>query len=339
MLGAETLYGAKPSNPLMKFPNGYGMHMIQEKSPDIRINAHLLSNKNLEPIEGSAALANKQCNECYYGPNKGSECTTATSGTFKCCGDSPACTTATSDDYCHCTTKNNSSGTKTKYRIEVDMTISREIDKFKRVDIWSVTAPACHVNQKGVSVFEKETPDNYCYHNRLSTYSGGGSLFHKIDLQDDDDPLVETKMNVIAPASGLIVYGVGHLHTGGVSASLRINGKEVCTTGTTYGTNSNEKTNARNEQNHLIATGSCYNTAIYNDGGVRFDEGDVITAESIYNGSSNDDRFVGHGAAGEHKNVMSYFCIGVIFDGNSDWLTEKRNTEALFNDFANTAGL
>jgi len=146
-------------------------------------------------------------------------------------------------------------------------------------------------------------------------------------------------MNVIAPASGLIVYGVGHLHTGGVSASLHINGKEVCTTGTTYGTNSNERTNARNEQNHVIAIGSCYNTAIYNDGGVRFNEGDVITAQSIYNGSINDDRFVGHGAGGEHKNVMSYFSIGVIFDGNSDWLTEKRNTKALKNNFVSTAGL
>merc|ERR1719491_2019651 len=340
MLGAETLYGSKPSNPLIKFPNGYGMHsVISEQIPSININAHLLSNKNLEPTDGSIALAHKQCNECYYGANKGSDCTTATSGTFKCCGDSPACTTATSDDYCHCTIKNKSSRTKTKYRIEVDMTISREIDKFKRVDMWTVTAPACHVNQKGTSIFEKLSPDNFCYHNTLLPYFGGASLFHKIDLQNDDDPLVETKMNVIAPASGLIVHGLGHLHTGGVSATLRINGKEVCTTGTTYGSNTNEKTNARNEQNHLIAIGSCYHTAIYNDGGVRFKEGDVITAESIYNGSINDDRFVGHGAAGEHKNVMSYFVLGVIFDGNSDWLTEKRNTKKLFNNFVNTAGL
>jgi len=345
MLGAEALMGSTPSNPSTKFPNGYGMHMIKEKTPAININAHLLSNKNLEPIDGSIALAHKQCNECYYGPNKGSDCTPEVSGSFKCCGDSKACETATSDDYCHCTIKNDESGsgtkkTKTKYRIEVDLNISREIDKFKRIDMWTLSAPACHVNQKGVSVFEKLTPDGYCYNN-TGSFNGGGSLYHKIDLQDDDssNPLVETKINIIAPASGLIVYGVGHLHTGGVSATLRINGKEICTTGTTYGTNSNETTNARNEQNHLIAIDSCYDTPIYKDGGIRFKEGDVITAESIYNGSSNDDRFVGHGAAGEHKNVMSFFTIGVIFDGNSEWLTEKRNTRTLFNNFFHSVGL
>ena len=338
MLGAEVLSGSTPSNPQMKFPNGYGMHMIQEKTPAININAHLLSNKNLEPIEGSAALAHKQCNECYYGKHKGSQCTPEVSGTFKCCGDSASCTIATNDEYCHCTTNHKSSGTKTKYRIEVDMNISREIDKFKRIDMWTLTAPACHNNQKGVSVFEKEKPDNYCYHNTLPR-AGGGSIFHKIDLQDDDDPLVKTKISMIAPASGLIVWGSGHLHTGGVSSELRINGKEVCTTEATYGTDSNEKTNARNEQNHLIAMGSCYDTAIYSDGGIRFNEGDVMTAESIYNGSINDDRFVGHGAAGEHKNVMSFFTMGVIFDGDSDWLTGKRNSASIRNNFVNIAGL
>jgi len=341
MIGAEALT-VSPEKPGVKFPNGYGMHVIyDQEKPMIHINAHLLSNKNLKPIEGSAALAHKQCNECYYGPNKGLECTPEVSGTFKCCGDSTSCLTATSDDYCHCTTNNKGSSNKiTKYQIQVDMNISRDIDKFKRVDIWTLLAPACQVNQKGVSVFEKVTPDNFCYNN-TSNFFGGGSAFHKIDLQNDDNPLglVETKVNVIAPASGLIVFGLGHLHTGGVSATLRINGKVVCTTGTTYGTNNDEKANARNERNHLIGIDTCYDTAIYKDGGIRFQEGDVMTAESIYNGSRNDDRFIGHGAAGEHKNVMSFFTMGVIFDGDSDWLTEKRNSASLSNNFDPIAGL
>jgi len=75
MIGAEALT-VSPEKPGVKFPNGYGMHVIYDKEkPMIHINAHLLSNKNLEPIEGSAALAHKQCNECYWGPNKGSDCT------------------------------------------------------------------------------------------------------------------------------------------------------------------------------------------------------------------------------------------------------------------------
>ena len=51
------------------------------------MNAHVLSNKNLQPIEGSLDLARKQCNECYYAPGKGDLCVPETNGTFACCGD------------------------------------------------------------------------------------------------------------------------------------------------------------------------------------------------------------------------------------------------------------
>ena len=63
MLGAEVL----TADPLV-YPKGYGYHVIAEEKPNIVINAHLLSNKDLKPINGSLPLARKLCNECYYAP-------------------------------------------------------------------------------------------------------------------------------------------------------------------------------------------------------------------------------------------------------------------------------
>ena len=63
MLGAEVL----TADPLV-YPKGYGYHVIAKEKPNIVINAHLLSNKDLKPINGSLPLARKLCNECYYAP-------------------------------------------------------------------------------------------------------------------------------------------------------------------------------------------------------------------------------------------------------------------------------
>ena len=63
MLGAEVL----TADPHV-YPKGYGYHVIAKEKPNIVINAHLLSNKDLKPINGSLPLARKLCNECYYAP-------------------------------------------------------------------------------------------------------------------------------------------------------------------------------------------------------------------------------------------------------------------------------
>ena len=63
MLGA----GVLTADPLV-YPKGYGYHVIAKEKPNIVINAHLLSNKDLKPINGSLPLARKLCNECYYAP-------------------------------------------------------------------------------------------------------------------------------------------------------------------------------------------------------------------------------------------------------------------------------
>ena len=62
MTGAELLTYSEEM-PYMKFADGYGF--IVRKDRDFHVNAHLLSNVDLEPIDGSLALAKKECNECY----------------------------------------------------------------------------------------------------------------------------------------------------------------------------------------------------------------------------------------------------------------------------------
>eukprot|EP00751_Fragilariopsis_kerguelensis_P017881 CAMPEP_0170841298 /NCGR_PEP_ID=MMETSP0734-20130129/5094_1 /TAXON_ID=186038 /ORGANISM="Fragilariopsis kerguelensis, Strain L26-C5" /LENGTH=534 /DNA_ID=CAMNT_0011209279 /DNA_START=174 /DNA_END=1778 /DNA_ORIENTATION=- len=352
MVGAEVLT-RDASDPYVKFPEGYALHVFYEDSPTIKINAHLLSNKNLAPIDGSMALAHKHCNECYYAPGKGSDCTPAFEGTFKCCGDSESCTIsgglcgcATNDDdnesslLQHSNNNNNNDMSKkkkvTRYQVQADILISRDIGKFHRVDQWTFAAPACFKNLDGKASFNEYALDNYCNDTKLGTE---GSLFHQIEEQEDDQPYVETRISSIAPTSGKIVWAQSHLHTGGVNATLRLNGDIICSTGTTYGTGIDKQSNIFNEQNHLIKIDSCYDTPIFKDGGIEFKEGDVLTTESIYNGSINDERFVGYRAAGEHKNVMSMFFLGVVFDGNTRYAKEKRTSFNGFGDITYSFGL
>ena len=111
------------------------------------------------------------------------------------------------------------------------MLITRDIDKIKRVDSWTLAAPACRVNLKGEAVFETYKPDSFCYNNTLSTFTGDNSLFHHIELQEDNEnPYVKTMVSSVAPSSGLIVLAGSHLHTGGVNATLMINGIPLCST-------------------------------------------------------------------------------------------------------------
>lgn len=329
MIGAEVMTRDEEM-PYMSFPHGYALHIMAEDSPHINTNAHLLSNKDLAPINGSLTLAHKHCNECFYAPHKGSDCTPEKSGTFQCCGDSKACMAG---ELCTCATNAPTNTAKTtKYKIEVDVLISRNVHKFIRIDQWNFAAPSCQVNLLGDSIFEEYHPDNYCFNNKLKLTTGGGALFHQIP-QDDENPFIHTKVNVIAPAGGTIFWAVAHLHTGGINATLRLNGKVICSAGAIYGSDNSEN-NALNEKNHLIQIEPCHEIESTS---VHFNADDVFTTESFYYGGTDDERFEGYGAAGEHKNVMSMMFMGVVFEGNAEYLFKNRTSFNLWNDFVHLA--
>ena len=361
MLGAEVLNRDNKNDPYMRLPEGYALHVMDDENPHLRTNAHLISNKNLAPIQGSQERAHKECNECYYAPGKGSDCTPEVSGTFFCCGDSTACTNG--DETCTCPTTSNiaaahtrSKPTTTKYTIELDVLVSRDVHKFQRIDQWNFAAPACSVNILGDSILENYSPDNYCSKVNLlpSTRSkknskftskmptgyvvlstGDGSLFHQV-YENNQEPYLRTSVSILAPAAGTMVWAQSHLHTGGVNATLYKNGVAVCSTEALHGTNEDPSINARNEQNHLVRISSCYDQI---SSGIRFDKGDVFTTESYYYAGTDDSRFSNPLGAGEHKNAMSMFFTGVVLDGNSKFLTRDRTSFNEWNDFVHVAGL
>lgn len=362
MLGAEVLNRDNDKDPYMRLPNGYAMHITNYENPYLRTNAHLISNKNLAPIEGSQERAHKECNECYFAPTKGSDCTPEVSGTFLCCGDSLACTE--SDQGCFCPTLSKSSNkskfTTTKYTIELDVLVSRDLHKFQRIDQWNFAAPSCSVNLMGESVLEDYPKDSYCAKESLlpSTKprskasqhirkpqmptgymvlsTGGGALFHQV-YENNQEPYLRTSVNILAPAGGKLVWAQSHLHTGGVNATLYQNGVPICSTTAQHGTDEDPSTNARNERNHLVRISSCYDQI--SSSGIHFEEGDVFTTESYYYAGTGDARFSNVLAAGEHRNAMSMFFTGVVFDGNSKFLTEDRTSFNEWNDFVHVAGM
>jgi len=338
MLGAEVLTFDE-NMPYMSFPDGYALHIVVEETPHLMVNAHVLSNKDIAPIGGSLARAHKECNECFYAPGRGSDCKPEVSGTFACCGDSFACTVGGEQCACATNAKTDTSQT-TKYRIEIDLLISKDLNKFKRVDQWGFAAPACAVNLNNVAVFEEYPADNYCFQQnnkkaKENLFIGGGSLFHSVP-ENDINPYLKTKINVLAPTGGTIVWAQGHLHSGGINGTLLLNGEALCTVDAVYGNDSNPATNARNEQNHLIHMGSCYSEV--GEKGIRFEKGDVFTTETFYYGGTDDERMDSIDAAGAHNNVMSMFFTTVDFDGDAELLTKKRTSFNLWNEFVLVAG-
>lgn len=194
------------------------------------------------------------------------------------------------------------------------MFLSSDLDKFKNVQILQLYANYCDFKSElFLNVNRREPLREYCSGVTLqeARTSKRGNNFN-IELQDDDDPHVLTKMSYISQRSGKIVFAQSHLHTGAVNATLRINGEIICSTGTKYGNDMNPSTNARNEQNHLVHIDTCLETGIFDDGGINFNIGDVITSESIYFAGINDDR-LDDGMGGEHKMAMSWFFMYVYF--------------------------
>lgn len=283
--GAETL-SRKSDDPILSFPDGYAMHVRNEIHPSLSFDTHILSNKNLAPIDGSLELARKECNECYYAPGKGPECTLEASGTNACCGHSHACMNGLAGE-CSCpVTTTAATKSTTKYRMEMDFLVSKDLDSFQNVNMWMLTAASC-------------------------TNCGGGS-FHQVPQQSNEEPYYKSTSTLVSPASGTIVYAQSHLHTGGVNATIYRNGIPICSNTAEHGTNPDPSTNTGNEQNHIVSIDSCYDKI--SSTGIHLDIGDVLTTESYYYGGNDDARFSSELAAGEHKNAMSIVFVGIVFD-------------------------
>lgn len=277
--GSEDI-SAYYEDPVWSFPDGYGIEVPAENFPKLAVFGHFISNKNLAPLNGSVGRARKECNECYYAPGKGNMCTPDQNGSFACCGvkQTPtSCETTTTDS------------TRTKYRLELNFLVSRNIESFKPITFWQLFGPLCDT-YRGSACGAGGVKS-------LKGYGGGAAYFEVPELPNEE-PYFKTEASIASPASGELFVSFAHLHTGAVNSTLYLNGEPVCTSIATHGTDPDPSTNVGNEQDHLVYISSCDHT-------IRFEVGDVWSWDSYYYGGLDDPRFSSPELAGARKRGLS----------------------------------
>ena len=159
-------------------------------------NIHLLRTEGL--AGDNPFRAAKECNECYYSPGKGEGCTPKHNGTFACCGE-----VGSKDAHMSCAVGPNPPAAR-DYQLRYTFNYTHEMAKVRRVYVGTIAAPSCQV-------------------------------FYSV-LRNDTQPVNHVGYSLSAPARMTVLFSVGHLHSGGVNISLSVNGKAVCTSFPTYGT-------------------------------------------------------------------------------------------------------
>ena len=208
--------GAESRNTPANFPDGQGYHVYNADENQWGANIHLLHTVDLEG--SSPAAAAKQCNECYYAPGKGPQCTVANNGTFMCCGD--ACYSG----ICKCPTKPGTKMIPTDYYLSYTVTYTYDVEVIAPIGIGVYTTPNCR-------------------------------LYYGVE-RNDTNPYSVSRTSFTVEEDAEIVYAVGHLHTGGVNISMYVNDEYVCTSYPTYGTDPSNT--AGNEKGYLVKMSYCF---------------------------------------------------------------------------------
>lgn len=130
---------------------------------------------------------------------------------------------------------------------------------------------------------------------------------HNIEA-NDVDPVKVTSYSWIAPASGDIVFAVGHVHNAGINVSLAINDVIVCTTVPVYGT---QDSVPGNEKGYLVGNPGCDNVTKSN-------AGDKITVTSHYWVGTGVDPTGSGLPGGFHGGVMDYMYLAYARDSLRD---------------------
>jgi hypothetical protein len=126
--------------------------------------------------------------------------------------------------------------------------------------------------------------------------------------ENNAQPLRATEYSWDSQVDGEVVFGVGHLHNGGVNITLSRNGVEVCTTVPVYGT---EEGKAGNEKGYLVGAPPCIKKGETNTDSVHVEAGDTLTVRSLYWVGSGVDPTGSKLPGGFHGGVMSLFYLGV----------------------------
>lgn len=188
--------GAESRGSPVRLPAGHGYHVT---AGDLwGGNIHLLHTQDLKvPAGGDKWTAIKECNECYYAPNKGPECTPAANGTFQCCGDKCY------DGSCSCPTAGTMPQTPSTYYLRYTVTYTKQVASVKNTALGVWTTPNC-------------------------------AAFYSIQ-RNDEQPEHLSSTEFTLQADGELVMAVGHQHVGALNISLFYNDEFVCASYPTYG--------------------------------------------------------------------------------------------------------
>ena len=191
------------------------------------------------------------------------KCTPAANGTFQCCGDKCY------DGSCSCPTAGNMPATPSTYYLRYTVTYTQEVQAVTNTGLGVWTTPDC------AAFYSIERNDAQPEHLSSSSFT----------LQQD----------------GKLVYAVGHQHVGALNISLFLNGKFVCASYPTYGS---EIGVAGNEKGYLTKMSKCFDMDEAG-GALQLNRGDIVRVDSWYWVGSEDPR-IEPLPAGSHLNVMGY---------------------------------
>ncbi|KAI4319013.1 hypothetical protein MLD38_032663 [Melastoma candidum] len=114
---------------------------------------------------------------------------------------------------------------------------------------------------------------------------------NRFDSAGDDNSYIDSKRTeLVFPASGYVIYGVAHQHSGGLGSNLYgEDNRLVCSSVPTYG----EGNEAGDEAGYIVGMSTCYPQF----GSVKISKGEVLLLESNYSRKEN------------HTGVMGLFYI------------------------------
>lgn len=183
--------GAESRRTPVRIPKGYGF--VTDNAETWGANIHLL---RTEYLEGEAALAAKECNECYYAPGKG--CLREQNGTFDCCGD----TDLHAEPYNRCPVAADAPNASVSYQLRYTVNTTA-VGDVKPARVGVLTTPDCNT-------------------------------YYAVEGNDDEpEQLSSTEFTV--PKDSEILTAIGHQHVGALNVSMFLNGDFVCASYPKYG--------------------------------------------------------------------------------------------------------
>ena len=119
--------------------------------------------------------------------------------------------------------------------------------------------------------------------------------------RNDEQPEQQVSYSVTVRRTIAVPFAVGHLHTGAINISLSVNGRRICTSYPTYGT---EDGVPGNERGYLVAMSPCVDTS---QPYLLLKQGATATVDAYYYAGSHDPRLLY--SDGTHLNVMAYMYV------------------------------